>query len=158
MTQHHSRATKSSNLTATPHGSPQPPSEHPLFEGMDPFETEMMRVAMQDLHEDGWGSGPFIAATAELAPAVRRDLLLRASAALLGHCDRHGAAECLKHALGLEHEEPSDELDQAIDDGLRTIAEAANLDSEGDDDDEEDAWSMEDLIQLIDEVHRTPNA
>ena len=156
MSQHHTNGTNSSSPTA-PHVSPQPPSEHPLFKGLAPFEAAMLRVAMQDLHEDGLGSRPFIATTAELAPDVRRDLLIRASAALLGHCDRYGAAECLKHALGLEREEPSDELDQVIDDGLEAIAEAADLDSAGDDD-EEDAWSTEDLIQLIDEVHKTPSA
>jgi hypothetical protein len=112
---------------------------------------------MQDLHEDGLGCKPFIAATAELAPAARRDLLLRASAALLGHCDHHGAAECLKHALGLEHLELSDELDQVIEHGLRAIEEAAEQDSEADDDDE-DAWSTEDLIRIIDEVHQTANS
>ncbi len=106
------------------------------------------------------GCRPFIAATAKLPPDVRRRLLVNASGALLDFCDHHGAAECLKHALGLEHEAPSDELDQVIDDGLQAIAEAADQDSdeEEDDDDEEDAWSTEDLIRLIDEVHQTPSS
>jgi hypothetical protein len=157
MTQHRNNGTKSSTPTAAPHGTDQPPSEHPLFKGMPPFEATMLRVAMQDLHEDGLGCRPFITATAELAPEPRRELLLRASAALLGHCDHHGAAECLKHALGLEHLEPSDELDQVVDDGLQAIEEAAEEDSEADDDDE-DAWSTEDLIRIIDEIHQTPNS
>jgi hypothetical protein len=112
---------------------------------------------MLDLNEEYSGCWPFIAATAKLPPDVRRRLLVNASAALLDFCDHHGAAECLKHALGLEHEEPSDELDQLIDDGLQAIAEAADQDTE-EDDDEEDAWSTEDLIRLIDEIHQTPSS
>jgi hypothetical protein len=131
---------------------------HPLFDSADPFEAAITRVAILDLNEDYSGCRPFIAATAKLPPDVRRRLLVNASGALLDFCDHHGAAECLKHALGLEHEEPSDELDQVIDDGLRAIAEAAGQDSEEDDDDEEDAWSTEDLIRLIAEVHQTPSS
>lgn len=157
MTQHQRRTIKPSDPTATPHGSSQPPSEHPLFEDMAPFEATMLRVAMQDLDEDGLGSRPFIAATAELAPDVRRDLLLRASSALLGHCDCDGAAACLKFALGLEHVEPSDVLDRAIEHVLQLIARGASDDQEVDEDDEDD-WSAEDVARLIEEVHRTPRS
>jgi hypothetical protein len=79
------------------------------------------------------------------------------STALLGHCDRDGAAACLKFALGLEHVEPSDELDRAIEHVLQLIARGVSDDQEVDDR-EEDGCSAEDAARLIEEVHRTPRS
>lgn len=112
------------------------------------FDYAMLRVVMLDLNEPGSGCMPFILATADLSLEARRDLLLKASAALLNYCDDHGAAECLKYALGVEHLKPSDELDQAIEAGLQIIAEAAEDEREND-----DPWE---LIRIIEEAHQSP--
>lgn len=151
MTRDQDASTESIRRASAPHGCAQPPSEHPLFKGMSPFDAAMYRVALLDLGDEGSGCTPFILATAELSLEARRDLLIQASAALLEYCDRYGAAECLRYALGLEHVEPSDELDQVIEDGLLQLSVAAALDDGGASD--EATGQVEDVARFIDEVH-----
>ena len=108
---------------------------------------------------------PFIAATAKLPADVRRGLLVKVSRALLDFCDHHGAAECLKYALGLDRLEPSAELDRVIEAGLKIIAETADDDDDDDLEDDDDGDDLEDeterveeLIRIVEEDHQSPQA
>lgn len=161
MTLRYDNKFDSEKCTAEPHRAApcdrEAPNPHPLFEGADPFEAEMMRVAMLDLIEDYSGCRPFIAATAKLPPTMRHRLLVNASRALLYFCDDHGAAECLKHALGLDALEPSEEVDRVVETGMQILARMA-ADEQEEDDCEEDDWNVEDVVRLIDEVHQTPSS
>jgi hypothetical protein len=151
MTTSHVNAREPDQHVAEP-DEPEPATLHSQSQA---FDFAMLRVATLDLVDPGSGSTPFILSTADLSLEARRDLLIKASSALLESGDYDGAAECLKYALGLEHCEPSDELDQVIKHGLQAIAEIGE-DDQGIDDDGEEGWSTEDLVRLIEEVHQTP--
>ncbi len=162
MTQRYDKNTDA-DCSAEPHRAAPSAREastpHPLFDGADPFEAEIMRVAMLDLNEDYSGCRPFIAATAKLPPDVRRRLLVNASRGLLDFCDHHGAAECLKHAIGIDDLEASDELDRVIEAGLQSMAETADDDDDDDENDpEEETRRLEELIGIVEEAQRSPRA
>jgi hypothetical protein len=128
------------------------PSHENRFGIEDPFKLVILQVILLDLHEEGSGCMPFIAVTTILAPTTRREFLLRASDTLFEFFDEPGAAECLKHALGLQRVGPSEELDLIIKAGLQKRAEMARANEA--DDPEKVTRKMEFALEVIREIHR----